>query len=58
MRKAMVEDFKIGAVIVNQFGPWIIVRKYDNKGIWEIRGNRGVRLVFADEAKFYQIKES
>ncbi len=58
MRKAMVEDFKIGAVIVNQFGPWTIIRKYDNKGIWEIRNNRGMRLVFADEAKFYQIKEN
>ena len=37
-----------------EWGTWRVLRKYDD-GIWEIRGERGDRVLMEDEAHFWSL---
>lgn len=59
MRTATSKDFKLGTTLVCKSAGWevTIVRQYGD-GIWEAKGNGGIKCVFECEASGYNVKET
>lgn len=51
-----MKNIKVKDTLINknnkEWGEFVVLKEYDN-GIWEIRGNSGVRLLYEDELKFW-----
>lgn len=53
-RQAKSEDFKEGAIFYANFGELKLTKKY-NDGIWEAKAPGGLKCIFENEARFYQV---
>ena len=54
------ENVKAGLVIVNKYYPeWgmFVLQEQDLSYLWVIRGDRGTRVLYDDEFKFWKIAE-
>lgn len=58
LRTATKADFKVGTTLIAKSGGWefTIVREYDN-GVWEARGESGLKCVYVGEAHIYSVSE-
>lgn len=59
MEQLTTSNVKDNLLITNkqhpEWGSWRVLGKYD-KGIWEIRGKSGDRVLMEDEFHFWEIK--
>ncbi len=54
-RTATTADFKVGTTLITSEGyEFKITDKYDD-GIWNARNERGSKVVFENEARFYTV---
>lgn len=54
-RQATKSDFIVGNTLYDENGGWILKNKYD-QGTFEARGERGEKIIFEGEFRFYKVK--
>jgi len=54
MTAATSKNFSVGTTLTDKHGKWTLTSKYD-EGTWEARGERGSKVIFESDARFYTV---